>query len=96
MPPKTIKMATGKKVTIKSWLLPNGNMLILQRMAHDRDLVELIEVEPGTSLFKRFSTVTVKVPDDEPDPRDDPRYLEKMRAVKSTREYQAWQQEQKP
>ena len=64
MAPKVVRTKYGK-VTIKSINLSNGNLLIPSRSEADRDEIEWREVEPGTSDFKRWSSVAVN----EPDPR---------------------------
>lgn len=70
MPPKKIKLFGGREVEVKSWLLPTGNLLILQRKPKpNRDQLEYVEVSPGTSDYKRWYGVHVIVPDQEPDPR---------------------------
>lgn len=65
MPPKTIKLAGGRIIEIKSIRLANGNLLIPSRRADDRTQVEWREVEPGTGDHKRW----LPVASDEPDPR---------------------------
>jgi hypothetical protein len=70
MPAKFIKTDTGKVVRIKAFRLPNGNLVIPQRMERDRTKAEWVEVEPGSSLHKRWLPVAV----DEPDPRDSAEY----------------------
>lgn len=65
MPPKTIKLDGGRVVTVKSIRLANGNLLIPRRTVDDRDVVDWVEVAPGSSDFKRWSSVAC----DEPDPR---------------------------
>jgi hypothetical protein len=65
MPPKQIKLAGGMRGTVKSIRLANGNLLILKRTEADRNEVEWVEVEPGTSDFKRWAPVAC----DEADPR---------------------------
>jgi len=67
MPAKKIKLRHGSGVIleVKSIRLPNGNLLCPGRAEHDRKVFAWIEAAPGTSLFKRWSTVAV----DEPDPR---------------------------
>lgn len=94
MPPKRIKLNSGTIAYFKSWRLPNGNLLILQRMGHDRTLLEYVEVAPGSSLNKRWQGVSVNVPDDEPDPRESPSYIKKQTAIKATKEYQEWRRQQ--
>jgi hypothetical protein len=65
MPAKRVKLRSGQVIVVKAIRLPNGNLLIPKRMAHDRTEVGWAEVEPGTSDFKRWTPVAV----DEPDPR---------------------------
>jgi len=65
MPAKKVTLRSGQVVVIKSIRLPNGNLLIPKRAEHDRTEVGWVEVEPGTSDFKRWSHVA----EDEPDPR---------------------------
>lgn len=65
MPAKTIKLRSGRIVVMKSIRLANGNLLIPKRNEFDRARVDWVEVEPGTSDFKRWSSVAV----DEADPR---------------------------
>lgn len=64
MPAKIIKMQSGRKVEVKSILLPNGNLVILKRPP-DGSRHVWTEVRPGTSDFKRWFGVAVQ----EPDPR---------------------------
>lgn len=66
MPPKIIKLRSGLKVTVKSILLPNGNLLIPKRLPEDRNQAEWVEVTPGTSDHKRWLPVSIA----EPDPRE--------------------------
>lgn len=66
MPAKILKTDAGRIIEIKSIKLVNGNLLIPQRTAENRNIAEWVEVEPGTSLYKRWLPVAV----DEPDPRE--------------------------
>lgn len=65
MPAKTIKLNSGRIVVIESIRLKNGNLLIPRRRTDDWSLTELVEVEPGTSEYKRW----LPVAEDKPDPR---------------------------
>jgi hypothetical protein len=66
MPKKIVKLHSGRIVEIKSIRLANGNLLIPARSEEDRTVVVWQEVEPGTSLHKRW----LPVAEDEPDPRE--------------------------
>ncbi len=63
MPAKRIKLFGGRVVELKAIRLPNGNLLIPHRQAADRAQVELVEVRPGTSDYKRWLPVAVDEPD---------------------------------
>jgi len=65
MPAKHVKFRSGRVAVVKSIRLPNGNLLIPQRHSDDPSQAVWCEVEPGTSLYKRWLPVAV----DEPDPR---------------------------
>ena len=65
MPAKTIKLNGGRIVEVMSIRLKNGNLLIPRRRADDPSVTELVEVEPGTSDYKRW----LPVAEDRPDPR---------------------------
>ena len=65
MPAKTIKLATGHTITIESIRLKNGNLLIPGRDPNDRTQATWVEVEPGSSDYKRWLPVS----EDKPDPR---------------------------
>lgn len=64
MAPKHVRTKFGK-MTIKSVLLPNGNLVIPARSEKDRDEIVWKEVAPGTSDYKRWKAVSVQ----EADPR---------------------------
>lgn len=63
MPAKKMKLAGGRIVEIKSILLPSGNLLIPARDEADRNHMVWKEVEPGTSLHKRWWPVREPGPD---------------------------------
>jgi len=86
MPAKRVKLFGGRIVEIKSVLLPNGNLVISRRMAHDRNMVDWVEVAPGTSDHKRWLPVAVK----EADPRSTPEYKTWRAQIEATPEYQEW------
>ena len=65
MPSKIVKLSGGRTIAIESIRLANGNLLIPKRKADDPSQVELVEVAPGTSDYKRWLPVAV----DKPDPR---------------------------
>lgn len=67
MAPKQVKTQNGRLVVLKSVLLENGNLLIPQKfVAKDGSrYADWVEVEPGTSNYKRWFTVM----SEEPDPR---------------------------
>jgi hypothetical protein len=65
MPSKFKKLNGGRMVEIKSIHLQNGNLLIPSRHPENRKQMAWLEVEPGTSLYKRWLPVAV----DESDPR---------------------------
>jgi len=90
MPPKIIKSDTGRIWTVKAIRLANGNLLIPQRMEHDRRLVDWVEAAPGTSGFKRWSLVA----SDESDPRNSHEYQTWRAQIESTPEYQQWKADQ--
>jgi hypothetical protein len=84
MPAKVIKIfGSGIKVELKAIRLANGNLLIAKRMDHDRTQIHWAEVSPGTSDFKRWSSVVV----DEPDPREHPEYKKWLADVQATESY---------
>lgn len=67
MPAKRIylKHVRNKPTYIKSVLLPNGNLVIPKIISRNPYVARWVEVEPGTSDFKRWFTVHVV----ETDPR---------------------------
>jgi hypothetical protein len=74
MPKKIIKLHTGQRIEIKAVRLDNGNLVIPARHEKDRSEPIWIEVTPGTSDYKRWLPVAV----DEPDPRSDPLYQDRI------------------
>lgn len=84
MPAKTVKLyGSGRMVEVKSIRLPNGSLLIPERMPHDRTSVHWVMVKPGTSLFKRWAGVAV----DEPDPRQNADYKAWLAAIHASAAY---------
>lgn len=91
MPAKQVRTHGGRWITVKSVRLPNGHLVIPQRMAHDRTVTEWVEVMPGSSEHKRW----LPVAEDEPDPRLSPDYLAHMKAVVASDSYKKWMRTQR-
>lgn len=66
MSSKQLKTHTGRIVHMESIRLSNGNLLIPGRHPDDRSQAVWMEVEPGSSDYKRWLPVAV----DKPDPRE--------------------------
>jgi len=86
MPAKTIKLSGGRKVHLFSVRLPNGNLVIITRMPHNRKIGEWKEFPPGSGEYKRWFGLAI----DGPDPRDDPKYKARMEAIYTSPEYVKW------
>jgi len=77
---RRLHQAHGKPVHIKSVLLENGNLVIPKIMKRKKPMVACwVEVEPGTSDYKRWYPVHEKESAEEPDPRTLEGYRSQLR-----------------